>query len=197
MDAGAWTWLEVAKLASGVLTPLALAGIGIYVHRVTKRFEHVQWRSQKLTEKRLAIYDNLAPLLNDVLCYFTYIGNWRIQDPPGVLALKRKIDKEFNLAAPLFSSEFFSACMEFQKACYKTYRGWAQDPQLRTAFERRRQGRASDWKPEWDQCFAGETTDPEVVREAYNRVMRAFGGDIGVHPQFVVPPTGRPPSNIL
>jgi hypothetical protein len=35
--------------------------LGIYIHRVTKRFEHLQWRSQKLVEKRLAVYDDLAP----------------------------------------------------------------------------------------------------------------------------------------
>jgi hypothetical protein len=197
MDAGAWTWLEVAKLALGVMTPLALAGIGIYVHRVTKRFEHMQWRSQKLIEKRLAIYDSMAPLLNDVLCYYTYIGTWRTQNPPEVQALKRTVDKALHLAAPLFSPEFFSACMDFQNACYKTFSGWGEDARLRTSFERRKQCRPDDWKAEWEKCFADEIADPQHVRQAYRRVMRAFAEDIGVHAHFVVPPTGRPPGNIL
>ena len=68
MEAGPWNWLEVAKLAAVLLMPVALAVFGVYIHRVTKRFEHLQWRSQKLIEKRLAIYDDLAPHFNDLLC---------------------------------------------------------------------------------------------------------------------------------
>src|SRR5258708_2100639 len=110
MDAGAWSWLEVAKLAASLVTPVVVATFGIYIHRVTKRFEHLQWRSQKLIEKRLTVYDDLAPLLNDLLCFFTYIGAWKEMDPPTVVGLKRKVDKKLHLAAPLFSPRFFEAC---------------------------------------------------------------------------------------
>lgn len=82
MDLGPWTWLEVAKIASSLLIPITIVALGIYVHRITKQFEHRQWRSQKLIEKRLAIYDDLAPQFNDLLCYFTYVGCWRDFDPP-------------------------------------------------------------------------------------------------------------------
>src|SRR5256885_5580381 len=106
MDAGSWSWLEVAKLSASLLVPAALAALGIYIHRVTKQFEHLQWRSQKLVEKRLGVYDDLAPQLDDLLCYFTYVGCWRDLDPPDVVALKRVVDKKVYLAAPLFSVEF-------------------------------------------------------------------------------------------
>jgi len=102
MDAGNWNWLEFAKLGVGILTPIAIVVAGIYVHRITKRFEHFQWRGQKLIEKRLAIYDEIAPLINDVLCYYTYVGAWRDFDPPQIVALKRTIDRKIDLSAPLF-----------------------------------------------------------------------------------------------
>ena len=82
-----WTSLEVAKLVAGLITPAVLAGFGIYIHRVTKRFEHLQWRSQKLIESRLKVYDDLAPQLNDLLCYFTYVGCWKELGPPAVVNL--------------------------------------------------------------------------------------------------------------
>lgn len=50
MNAGEWTWLEVAKIVVGILMPLTLAVVGVALHRVTKRFEHLQWRGQKLLE---------------------------------------------------------------------------------------------------------------------------------------------------
>ncbi|MFZ1397470.1 MAG: hypothetical protein WAS33_11255, partial [Candidatus Promineifilaceae bacterium] len=124
MDAGPWNWLEVAKLVAGLFTPMALAIFGIYIHRVTKRFELIQWRSQKLIEKRIAIYDDLAPLLNDVLCYFNYVGHWKDVDPHAMIALKRTLDKKIHLAAPMFSKAFFSACIDFQNLCYETHTGW-------------------------------------------------------------------------
>jgi len=196
MQAGPWNWLEVAKLVASLLVPVAVAAFGVYVHRVTKRFEHLQWRSQKLVEKRLAIYDDLAPSLNDLLCYFTYVGAWREVDPPKIVALKRSVDKKLHLAAPLFSAEFFSACMEFQTLCFETYTGWGQDALLRTASARRRDGRPSDWKKEWDACFSTKVADPKDVRKAYHRVMSAFAQDIGVNTSSSVPPSGRPPMNV-
>ncbi|WP_077036777.1 hypothetical protein [Pelomonas sp. KK5] len=102
MRAGDWSWLEVAKLVASLLIPLTLAGVGVFVHRVTRQFEHLQWRSQKLIEKRIAIYDDLAPLFNDLLCYFTYVGRWKEMSPPDVVALKRVVDKKIYMAAPLF-----------------------------------------------------------------------------------------------
>lgn len=195
MDLGPWNWLEAAKIVASVLTPLALAAVGIYVHRVTKRYEHGQWRSQKLVEKRLSVYEQLAPDLNDLLCYFTYVGCWKDLKPPAVVALKRSVDKKIYLAAPLFSPSFFQACMAFQNLCFETYNGWGEDALLRTAFERRREAR-SDWDSSWEKCFSENVAQPNEIREAYTRAMEAFSEDIGVQPQPFVPVSGRPPSNV-
>lgn len=195
MDLGLWNWLEVAKLLASLLIPIALAVFGVYVHRITKQFEHLQWRNQKLIEKRLSIYDDLAPLFNDLLCYFTYIGRWRDFDPPDVIALKRVVDKKIYLASPLFDQEFFSACMAFQEMCFETYTGWGRDALLRTAFHRRQEGRPNDWDTEWETCFSTKVVEPASVRAAYHRVMEAFASDIGVHATFVAPLSGEPPAN--
>ena len=196
MEPGPWNWLEIAKLCVGLLLPAALAVFGIYIHRVTKRFEHLQWRSQKLIEKRLAVYDDLAPLLNDLLCYFTYVGCWRDLDPTFVVSLKRVIDKKIHLAAPLFTEEFFQACMSFQQLCFETYTGWGRDASLRTHFERRRDARGKEWNREWEAFFGDDVSDPNAIRAAYQDVMEAFSQDIGVHTNFVVPPSGLVPHNI-
>ena len=195
MEAGPWNWLEVAKLATGVLSPAAIAALGVYIHRVTKRFEHLQWRSQKLVEKRLAIYDDLAPKFNDLLCYFTYVGSWRDKSPLEVVALKREIDRKLYLAAPLYSPGFFQACIELVNLCYQTYTGWGNDAKLRTAFGRRKEALA-EWDLRWEACFSTEVTDVNQIRRAYAEVMRVFAEDIGVVELAHTPPTGRPPTNV-
>lgn len=196
MDVGPWNWLEVAKITASLLIPATIASLGIYVHRVTKRFEHLQWRSQKLIEKRLAIYDDLAPQFNDLLCYFTYVGCWRDLDPPAVVALKREIDKKIHVAAPLFTEDFFRRCSNFQNLCFETYTGWGMDARLRTQFQRRQESREATWKPEWAHCFSPETTEPGKILAAYRHVMEALARDIGVHAEFVVPNAGRVPHNV-
>lgn len=180
MEAGPWSWLEVAKLSAGLIVPASLAIFGVYVHRVTKRFESTLWRNQKLVEKRLVIYDDLTPLLNDLLCYFTYVGAWKEFDPPKVVALKRTIDKKVHLAAPLFSGEFFTACMEFQNLCFHTYTGWGQNAKIRTHFNRRRQAYQKSWLCEWESYFSNDPAELSSVRQAYQRVMEAFSRDIDI-----------------
>lgn len=195
MDAP-WNSLEIAKLIGGLVTPAVLAGLGVYIHRVTKRFEHLQWRTQKLIEKRLAVYEDLAPHFNDLLCYFTYVGCWKELDPPSVVALKRSMDKKIYLAAPLFSPDFFDACCNFQNLCFETYGGWGKDALLRTHAERRQKARPNDWKAEWNDCFCSIPSDPTAIREAYVEVMRLFSSDIGVHQSPSIPHPGRIPINI-
>jgi hypothetical protein len=196
MSAGPWNWLEVAKLLAALLAPAALAVFGVYIHRITKRFENLQWRSQKLVEKRLAIYDDLAPHLNDLMCYFTYLGGWKTLNPPDVVLLKRTMDRKIHLAAPLFSESFFSACMEFQALCFETYTGWGRDALLRTQWKRRQEAGPQDWKEEWAECFSSSISNPELIRNSYRKVMEAFAVNIGVHPSFVVPHSGGVPGNI-
>jgi hypothetical protein len=187
MEAGPWNWLEVAKLISVLLTPVALAIFGIYVHRITKRFEHLQWRSQKLIEKRLEIFDDLATDLNDLLCYFTYVGSWRDFDPPSIVGMKRQVDKKIHLACPLFGKEFFDSCQEFQDLCFETYNGWGEDAKLKTQSHRRRQARGKTWKDEWDSCFSNDVTSAEEIRSAYTNVMMVLARDIGVNESFFDP----------
>lgn len=196
METGPWNWLEITKLVAGLLTPVALSIFGIYIHRVTKRFESLQWCGQKLIEKRLVIYDDLTPHFNDLLCYFTYIGCWKELNPPDVVALKRVLDKKIHLASPLFSPTFFTACENFQALCFETYTGWGQDALLRTHFQRRKDARPNDWIVAWEDSFCNSVADPKEIRNAYTQLMEVFAADIDVHPSFVIPPSGRIPHNV-
>ncbi len=153
MEAGHWTSLEIVKLLSGLMTPVALAVGGIHINRITKRFEYAQWKGQKLVEKRLAIYDDMAPMFNDLFCYFTFVGGWRDFSPPSIVAFKRALDKKIYLAAPPFTDEFFAACREFQGLCFKTFNAPGKDARLRTHLLERQAAWVGDWKSEWSNTL--------------------------------------------
>jgi uncharacterized membrane-anchored protein YhcB (DUF1043 family) len=191
-----WNSLEIIKLIISTLTPIIVIVVGIYIHRLTKRFEYRLWLNQKLIEKRLAIYDELAPLMNDNLCYFTYVGTWKERTPNEVVLSKRGLDKKIYLAAPLFSPDFFEACMRFQDFCFETYTGWGGDAKLKTQMQRRQQAFGKNWKQEWNSIFSDSISDPKEIQKAYTDVMTCFSREIGVNDEHIVPTPGQIPSNI-
>jgi hypothetical protein len=157
-----WSSLEIVKLIVQGITPILILALGLYVNRALKKFEHFQWRNQKLIEKRLQIFDDLAPHLNDLLCYFTYVGCWKDLTPLQVIQLKRTPDKKIFLAAPLFSPKFLSACANFIGLCYETYTGWGRDAKLRTKTERRQQA-MGNWESPWSDMFSNDPSDPNQI----------------------------------
>jgi hypothetical protein len=156
----------------------------------------VQWRNQKLVEKRLAIYEDLAPLLNDNLCYFTYVGNWKERKPIEVIATKRIIDKKMYLAAPLFSHDFLRLMNDFQNHCFETYNAWGKDAKLRTKFERRTDAFGPSWDKAWANCFSDEASDPEKINVAYLEIMACFTREIGISDTPGPASLGQIPRNI-
>lgn len=192
-----WNSLEVVKLVSSWLTPVAVVVVGLWVNRIAKRLEANQWANQKIIEKRLAIYDELAPSFNDLLCYFTYIGNWKEQSPPDVVALKRRLDRRVHVVAPLFSPHFINAYYNFINLCFETFTSFGADAKLRTSPEPRRQVFTSDWQESWDHIFSTEISEPGKVRDAYRSFMAVFSRELGVGLGTDIPagqgPFNRPP----
>jgi hypothetical protein len=178
--ANLWNSLEVTKLAIGLLTPAAVAGLGFYLQRASERLHNKQIANQKIVEKRLAIYDEIAPMLNDLLCYFTYVGRWREMDPPEVIKLKRELDKKLHLAAPLFPASWAEHARAFTHACFKTFgREWGQNAQLRTQWKNRSGVHTNPWQQEWEVCFCDELASPPEVQQLYQNVVAEFSRSFG------------------
>lgn len=65
--AGSWTGAQIATLAVDALTPLTVAGLGLFFARAGRRVEQVQWANQTVVTRRLDIFAQLAPGLNQLL----------------------------------------------------------------------------------------------------------------------------------
>ena len=193
-----WNSLEWAKLLVAVLTPISVIVFGFWLNRRLKRFEHLQWASQKVIEKRLRVFEELAPLLNDILCYFTYIGCWKEFSPPDMVNLKRQADRIAYVNAPLFPADFLTHYNKFIGLCYGTYSGWGQDAKLRTQYRRRAEASSEKWLEEWAACFADENQcmDAKALRDAYGEFVAYFAKELGIGVRAEPVATGRPPANI-
>lgn len=179
-----WTSLEIVKLLVAFLTPVFLFVLGVMVTRAARRVESAQWASRKLIERRLELHQKLAPLLNDLLCFFTWRGHFREIAPPRAIAIKRELDKTVYANQQLFSEEFAAHYKAFLQLLFYHWRGVGKDAELRVSKTKLRAERGEDtkWEPEWDRLFVAESqaSDPVSVVHAYERLMDHFADELGV-----------------
>ncbi|AOI72385.1 hypothetical protein WI73_13125 [Burkholderia ubonensis] len=181
-----WNSLEIVKLVLGVLTPLSVACLGWLVARRLKRLELVQWTNQKLIEKRLALYDAVAPLLNQLLCFYTWIGHWKDISPDDVIRAKRELDRTFHIYRYLFGDDVYDAYHTYIHALFETHTGAGQDARIRSLIEAPNGDRTKHgtyaWNPAWYGRFAtANVVDGAEVRAHYIRLMEVLRVSLGAN----------------
>jgi hypothetical protein len=183
-DPSPWNSLEIAKLIVAALTPFAVVLLGVWVARLTRRVEASQWANQKLIEKRIKLLEEVLPQLNEVYCYFMWIGNWKELSPADIIQHKRELDKLFFANQPFFSGDALAAYREFTQVLFKTYAGPGVDAQLRTARESRNGSRMESypgaWMPEWSEMFAKDQMERERVENQYQALTAVLGAEIDI-----------------
>lgn len=176
-----WNSLEIAKLIVQAMIPIVIVSIGFWLNRRLKELEQLQWASQKLIEKRIEFYYRVVPKLNDLLCFYTYVGNWKELKPVDVIDLKRFLDKEFHINAPLFPSGIFFEYETFVNLCYKSFTGWGQDAKLRTQFSRRKETFKTNWDINWESRFdLDENEKPSRIRDSYKILVESLANSLGI-----------------
>ena len=111
--ADSWSSVQIATVAVGALTPLTVAGLGVLLARASRRLEQVQWANQTVVTRRLELFADIAPGLNKLLCFATFVGSWKELEPAAVIALKRRLDETMYANRVLFSEELFEAYRHF------------------------------------------------------------------------------------
>lgn len=90
------------------------------------------------------------------MCYLTFIGTWRDDTPPEIIALKRKLDANFHVCAPLFSEGVTTTYRQLMDLSFTTFGIWGEDAKIRSgAYRRRASWIRSDveWEAEWQSLF--------------------------------------------
>ena len=150
-----WNSLEISKIIVSALTPILVIIIGFILNRNIKKLDSRQWTNQKILEKRLMIYDKVVPLLNDILCFHCYIGNWKEILPKEMIQTKRTLDKEMNIYSPLFNKELLDKYNKFIQLCYETFTGWGNDAKIKSLCQRRAEN-CEEWNNGDEKYFSKE-----------------------------------------
>src|SRR6516164_3651514 len=84
-----WNSVQIVTLVVSALTPITVLVLGFMFTRASRRIEQVQWANQTVVTHRLEIYDKLAPGLNQLLCFATFVGGWKEIDPLKAISTRR------------------------------------------------------------------------------------------------------------
>jgi hypothetical protein len=164
------TWTDVVQAAGALLVPVVVAGLAYVLTRN-------QSRSQELVRARLEYYKLLAPDLNRLMCYITFIGGWRDDSPDVIIALKRRLDANFYCAAPLFSPGVLDAYNDLMELSFSTFGPCGTDARIKSnAFRRRQSWRGegeSAWRQEWDNYFILQDTE-RIAGESLMKYRRTY-----------------------
>jgi len=181
--ADSWSSVQVATLVVDALTPIAVAGLGIFLARASRRLEQVQWANQTVVTRRLEIFADIAPDLNKLLCFATFVGGWKELEPAAVIAIKRHLDETMYANRVLFSRPLFDAYSHFMTTLFATWTTVGADALLRAPI-------ASQWGDRrnlrwWNDAMALQfsTDDPadnDLIQAAYDQLSERFRADLYV-----------------
>lgn len=181
-----WNSLEIVKIVVGFLTPASVLFFGWFLNKKLKSLDLVLWRSQKLIDKRLELYDDIAPKLNLLYCFFMWRGNWKDTSPPIALKTKRDLDKVVNIYWHLLGRSFYDSYRSYIHTLFSTFTGPGQDAKLRTEVSCGEGDRTKDcnydWNPQWSGYFVDreKCSSLEEVKKSYDHLMNCFKSSLGI-----------------
>lgn len=177
--------MELAKLIASIATPLTVAIVGYLLSQRLKSIDEAQWQNRRIIEKRLDLFDQISPGLNEILCFLCWIGYWKDISPRQLVETKRRLDKTVNIYRHLLSEDFYTRYNEFIHLAFKTYTGRGKDALIRSEIannwgDRRTQGNYG-WEGGFDDLFVSDLTVPRhEIRQAYERTLQALRACIGL-----------------
>jgi len=169
-----WNGLKIAIIIIAAIAPVIIAFLAIRLHRIKKRLINQHQTNQKLVEKRIDNYDRIGPILNDILCFFSYTGNWKELSPIDIMRLKKELDKEINMNTPLFSEDLSNKYDSFMQLCFVSHSGWEHKEKIKSLYELRQEHHA-EWNDDWIPFFdTNNVIEGIKVKERYDELMEYF-----------------------
>jgi hypothetical protein len=171
-------WLKYAQLTVAALTPIMTGVVGIILVRMGTKLDATKQLHQELLRKRLQIFEDIAPKINDVFCFFQAVGHWADLGPEEIIKRKRAIDRVIQVNRYLFRSDFWETYQRFESAHFEMYAAVGRPARLRldVAHLRGRVGEA--FKPEWPDFVSAKGGDHEEQRAYYEALMEILGREI-------------------
>ena len=173
-----WDSLRVVIIIIAALAPFVIAVLLLRIKRIRKSLSDQHLDNQKLLEKRVEVYEQMGPGLNDLLCFFSYTGNWKELTPMNIMDTKRKLDKYMSSHTALFSDELIAGYKALMQVCFVAFSGWEQEEKIKSHYVLR-QEQQLNWDDSWIPFFDTKNVlDGTVVKARYDELMACFKKDL-------------------
>lgn len=168
--------LDIVSVAISACIPVAIFAAGALLAKQARDYEANQWIRRKQYDTRLERWQEVAPPLNDLLCFFMLFGHFRDVTPPKAIKLKRQLDRAVYGNQYIFGERFLDAYRTFMSVCFQTYVDVAQDAKIRASVAEQRAERGSAWDEQWSSMFVREsdTASHSEIEVAYNDLLRTY-----------------------
>ena len=181
--ANSWDSVQVVTQVVNGLTPVTVAVLGVLFTRASRRIEQVQWANQTVVTHRLEVFAKLAPGLNQLLCFATFVGGWKDISPLKAIEIKRGLDETMYANKVLFSESLFAAYHAFMASLFAMYATVGADARVRAPVDSqwgdRRELRW--WNDAMSQFFSTDKpSGMEDIQAAYDELSRQFRADLYV-----------------
>jgi len=152
-----WNSLEIVKLVASLFTTLLITFFGFLINRNIMNLDKKNKVNDKILEKRLQIYENIVPKLNDILCFHAYIGDWRDLTPIDIIKYKKSIGKELYMYSPLFTPKLIETYRDFISLCYEKSTDVSTKSKIKSSYKAREDNAL--WKSEYVSLFSQSYLD--------------------------------------
>jgi hypothetical protein len=178
MQAAEPGWLEFARLGVAALTPLMTLVVGVLVVHLGTKLDAAKQLHGELLRKRLFLFEDIAPKINDIFCFYQAVGHWAEMSPEEVIKRKRAIDRAIQVNRYLFRSEFWDEYQRFEQAHFEMFAAPGQPARLCLDVDHMRKRLGDFFKPEWLQFASSKPGDYEMQRERYQALMTILGNEV-------------------
>ena len=155
--------------------------LAVLVAWVAISFDRRKTVNQELIRKRIAIYEEIAPRLNDMFCFLRAVGNWKDLTPPALIEHKRALDRLFNLYGPLFSERLLRRYNRFITVTFAATYAVGETSKLKAPWVLIRMEWGEAWPADWNKKFVepDEQSSHGEFGQAYWDLMDQFAIEIG------------------
>ncbi|MCA9734244.1 MAG: hypothetical protein H6696_04710 [Deferribacteres bacterium] len=178
--------ISLIGLFVNILLPVVLVFMGLRINKSIKQIEHSHWANQKVIEKKLQLYDNIAPKLNDLYCFYLFVGHWKDVSPEDVIRIKRELDRLVYTYRTILGEEFVAQYRRFMDEIAFHVFNRAGDnariiAEICNELGDRRIHAQYEWQDKWNEAFY---EDKNFNRNAFINeffaVMEQFQESIGL-----------------
>jgi hypothetical protein len=172
------SWFDYANLGISALTPLVTGVFAVLVLYVGVRVDQSKELNQTLLTKRLEVYENIAPKLNDIYCFYEVFGNWADLNPDDIIKRKRDIDNQYYVYKFLFSSAVTDAYPKFEAAFFHTYSGPGQPLQLMLDLNHVRSNMGNKFNADWEKSVSNPGGNYQTQTIVFENLLTLLASDV-------------------